>query len=218
MRSAMLRCSNAFVWNPSAARCFGKQFQSGALPTNSARSHARFGLIRNMSYSASQPSTFRAERESPDEYDARTRFKRISRPKENTLSFRNVRLSENLEYTRNQRRKTRREIAGDGEEVSLLMELAKGRGLPEGVNSAVVAKEIQWLKDPKELSLRVARLLDTGKAPLAVAIVRRTESMKMESSAAWNRLLDYCLKKGAPLAAFSFYNDVRSFSALLFYI
>jgi hypothetical protein len=113
-----------------------------------------------------------------------------------------------MKFSRKQRKNTRRETRGDNTEVEMLTELAKGRDLPEGVRSTIVNKELQWLKDPKELSIRVARLLSAGQVPLAVAIVRRSESLRIDTSAAWNRLLDYCFKRGAPLAAFKFYNDV----------
>jgi hypothetical protein len=101
-------------------------------------------------------------------------------------------------------------VVGNKEQVDKLMELAKGSGLPDGINSSVVARELHWLKDPKELGIRIGILLKANKVPLAIAMIRRAESMKMETSASWNRLLSYCFERGAPLAAFRFYNDVRT--------
>jgi hypothetical protein len=125
-------------------------------------------------------------------------------------SLRNARLAETQNYNRNLRGKQRREVLGNKEEVDKLMELARGNGVPDGVNSSVVARELHWLKDPKELGIRIGILLQANKVPLAVAMLRRAESMKMETSASWNRLLSYCFERGAPLAAFRFYNDVRT--------
>ena len=96
----------------------------------------------------------------------------------------------------------------------MLMDLAKGKGIPDGVNSFVVTRELHWLQDPKEFGIRIARLLQTNKVPLAVAMIRRAESMKMDVSTAWNRLLGHCFERGAPLAAFRFYNDVRTLLTL----
>ncbi|KAH8691259.1 hypothetical protein BGW36DRAFT_349157 [Talaromyces proteolyticus] len=143
-----------------------------------------------------------------DDVDGYTRHR--SKPRHSSgISNRGLRLSENLDYVRRKTKKQRRDIEGSREEVDMLMELAKSRNLPESISSTVVNKELRWLKDPKDLAVRTARLLAAGQVQLAVALVRKAEMEKMECSVAWNRLLDYCFKRGAPLAAFKFYNDMK---------
>lgn len=210
MHGAMLRCSIGVLWPRGAGVRLGKRFQIDTLSRLGASSHVGFSFARSNSSFASQ---LRAPRAQHEEYfeaidDAPSRVK-LARNTPRT-SLRNVRLAETQSYNRHQREKQRREISGNKEEVDKLMEIAKGRGLPDGVNSSVVTRELQWLRDPKELGIRIGRLLQANKVPLAVAMLRRAESMKMETSASWNRLLSHCFERGAPLAAFRFYNDVRT--------
>lgn len=130
-------------------------------------------------------------------------------------SDRKVRLVESLRYTRSRAKEARRtkgkdsnNFSGNIKEIKMLEALAKTREMPESVSSTVVNKELKWLKDPKELATRIARLLQADQVALAIAMVRKAEALKMECTVAWNRLLAYCFEKSAPEAAFSFYNDV----------
>lgn len=133
-------------------------------------------------------------------------------------SDRKVRLVESFRYTRHQAKESRRTkgnknvgfgaVAGNIKEVKMLETLAKTREMPDSVSPTVVNKELKWLQDPKEMSVRIARLLQADQVALAVAMVRKAEALKMECGVAWNRLLAYCFQKYAPEAAFSFYNDV----------
>lgn len=86
---------------------------------------------------------------------------------------------------------------------------ARGRvDLTSPVNRKVVDMEIKWLKDPRALADRVARLLGAGNVALAAALVREAQKERMECSVAWNRLLEYCMESGRALAAFKFYHEV----------
>ncbi|KAF7585688.1 hypothetical protein BBP40_010277 [Aspergillus hancockii] len=90
----------------------------------------------------------------------------------------------------------------------------KARGLadptaPSTVSRKVVDMELRWLKDPRELSDRVARLLTAGDVPLAAALVRAAQQEQMECAVAWNHLIEYCLKQKQPKAAFKFYNEMK---------
>ncbi|OKL57265.1 hypothetical protein UA08_07599 [Talaromyces atroroseus] len=206
----MLRCSNVclrYLGAGTRIHSAGSQ----ALLKASALPRSRFDSFQRNASSATQPYPFDTENDYSEQWDRnrerRPRVRQVGTGLED--SYRNVRLSETLSYSRKQKKRARREIRGDNKEVDLLMELSKGRSLPEGVNPTVVNKELQWLKDPKELSNRVARLLDAGQVPLAVAMIRKSESLRIDSSAAWNRLLGHCFKRGAPLAAFKFYNDMK---------
>ncbi|CRG86795.1 hypothetical protein PISL3812_03807 [Talaromyces islandicus] len=137
-------------------------------------------------------------------------------------SDRKVRLAESFKYTRSQAKEARRTKFGKGnnnknagggggniKEVKMLEALAKTREMPESINPTVINKELKWLQDPKELAVRIARLLQADQVALAVAMVRKAEALKMECAVAWNRLLSYCFEKSAPEAAFSFYNDMK---------
>jgi hypothetical protein len=129
-------------------------------------------------------------------------------------SDRKVRLVESLRYTRHQAKEARRNKGnnnagvGNIKEVKMLEALAKTREMPQSINPTVVNKELKWLQDPKEMAVRIARLLQADQVALAVAMIRKAEALKMECAVAWNRLLSYCFQKSAPEAAFSFYNDV----------
>lgn len=206
----MLRCSNGFLRNLGAGARLGKRFQNDTLSRLGASSHVGFSFAKSNSSFASQPRSLRAQYEESFEFfdDAPSRVK-LARHTPRT-SLRNVRLAESQNHNRHLREKQRREVVGNKEEVDKLVELAKGSGLPDGINSSVVARELHWLNDPKELGIRIGILLKANKVPLAIAMIRRAESMKMETSASWNRLLSYCFERGAPLAAFRFYNDVRT--------
>ncbi|KAE8549934.1 hypothetical protein EYB25_008459 [Talaromyces marneffei] len=205
----MLRYSNGFLRNLGAGARLGKRFQNDTLSSLGASPHVGFSFTRSTSTFVSQPPPPRAQYEESFESidDAPSRVK-LARYTPRT-SLRNARLVESQGYNRHLREKERREVAGNKEEVEMLMELAKGKGFPDGVNLSVVNRELHWLNDPKDFGIRIGLLLQAQKVPLAVAMIRRAESMKMETSAAWNRLLSYCFERGAPLAAFRFYNDMK---------
>lgn len=99
---------------------------------------------------------------------------------------------------------------GNRREVEALTELASLQKREHRVRSNVLDREMAWLQDPRELANRVARLLafKSESAAMAVDMVRRAQRDGMECTAAWNRLMAHCMRKGAPLAAFKFYNDV----------
>ncbi|EAU38255.1 predicted protein [Aspergillus terreus NIH2624] len=108
---------------------------------------------------------------------------------------------------------------GAGDDLDPLMGVAMAGSSPKireqdaaffgrSVSSKVVELELKWLKDPRALADRVARLLSADDVPLAAALVRSAQKERMECSVAWNHLLEYCMNKRAPRAAFKFYNDV----------
>lgn len=210
----MLRCSNGFLQNLGAGARLGRRFQTDTLSRLGTSSHAGFRFARSNSSFTSQSRSPRAQIENILESidDAPSRVK-LGRNTPRT-SLRNARLGDTQNFNRHLKEKQRREVSGNKEEVDKLMELAKGKGVPDGVNSSVVSRELHWLQDPKELGIRIGTLLQANKVPLAVAMLRRAESMKMETSTAWNRLLKHCFERGAPLAAFRFYNDVRTLLTL----
>ncbi|KAE8364876.1 hypothetical protein BDV27DRAFT_110014 [Aspergillus caelatus] len=77
------------------------------------------------------------------------------------------------------------------------------------VSGKVVEMELKWLKDPRALSDRVARLLNANDVLLAVALVRTAQRERMECTVAWNHLMEYCMKKNHPRAALKFYNEMK---------
>lgn len=95
-----------------------------------------------------------------------------------------------------------------------LLAIAGGGARPDGdpladvVRRKVVKKELQWLQDPKALADRVAKILQADDFALAVAIVRGAEKQNMECSVGWNHLLEYCMNKKQPKAAWKLYNEV----------
>lgn len=204
----MLRYSNVCCRYLGAAARFGARRPNDTLLKAGTLSHSKFDSFRRKSTSAAQQHLFDEEEQLPEPSNRPPRIRPVGTGPEESL--RNVRLAKGLEFARKQRKNAKREVRGNNERISLLTDLAKARGLPDGVNPTVVSKELEWLKDPKELGMRVAKLLSGGNIALAVAMIRRAESQEMVTSGAWNNLLKYCFKEGAPLAAFKFYNDVRS--------
>jgi hypothetical protein len=99
----------------------------------------------------------------------------------------------------------------------VLLEIASGGAHPDGgpladiVRRKVVKKELQWLQDPKALADRVAKILQADDFALAVAIVRGAQKENMECSVGWNHLLEYCMNKTQPKAAWKLYNEVSTF-------
>lgn len=96
-----------------------------------------------------------------------------------------------------------------------LLAIAGGGARPDGdpladvVRRKVVKKELQWLQDPKALADRVAKILQADDFALAVAIVRGAEKQNMECSVGWNHLLEYCMNKKQPKAAWKLYNEMK---------
>ncbi|KAE8372718.1 hypothetical protein BDV26DRAFT_87936 [Aspergillus bertholletiae] len=84
-----------------------------------------------------------------------------------------------------------------------------GGSMSVTVSGKVVEMELKWLKDPRALSDRVARLLNANDILLAVALVRTAQKEHMECTVAWNHLMEYCLKKNNPQAALKFYNEMK---------
>ncbi|KAF7177409.1 hypothetical protein CNMCM7691_005614 [Aspergillus felis] len=97
----------------------------------------------------------------------------------------------------------------------VLLEIASGGAHPDGgpladiIRKKVVKKELKWLQDPKALADRVAKILQADDFPLAVAIVRGAQKENMECSVGWNHLLEYCMEKKQPKAAWSLYNEMK---------
>jgi pentatricopeptide repeat protein len=97
----------------------------------------------------------------------------------------------------------------------VLLEIASGGAHPDGgpladiVRRKVVKKELQWLQDPKALADRVAKILQADDFALAVAIVRGAQKENMECSVGWNHLLEYCMNKTQPKAAWKLYNEMK---------
>lgn len=114
---------------------------------------------------------------------------------------------------------SRRELQAFQDHV--LLEIAGAGSHPDGgplekmVSKNVVKQELKWLKDPKALADRVATILqahDRKSVALAVQLVRAAQKENMECSVAWNHLLEYCMKRRQPKAAWKLYNEVSTFS------
>ncbi|GIJ98641.1 hypothetical protein Aspvir_000759 [Aspergillus viridinutans] len=97
----------------------------------------------------------------------------------------------------------------------VLLEIASAGTHPDGgpladiVRKKVVKKELKWLQDPKALADRVAKILQADDFALAVAIVRGAQKENMECSVGWNHLLEYCMEKKQPKAAWKLYNEMK---------
>lgn len=76
------------------------------------------------------------------------------------------------------------------------------------LSSKAIQQELNWLKDPKELSHRVQRLLIEEDLPSAVELVRGAQRRRVNCEASWNHLLQYIMDQGEAKAAFRLYNDV----------
>lgn len=204
----MLRSSNALIRNGRASALLRKRFLHDMPSKFEAITQSRFCLHKVNMHIPSHSRFLHARYGEPAETLEHVSYASESARYPPRKSLRNQRLAESQNYNRNLKKRQRREVRGDKQEAEKLMELAKETGMPIGVSKVAVAKEIDWLKDPKELSTRVARLLQGNQAPMAVAMIRRAETRRLDTSVAWNQLLSYCFDRGAPLAAFRFYNDV----------
>jgi hypothetical protein len=96
----------------------------------------------------------------------------------------------------------------DKEEAELLLALASGKNTGQRIPFKKIEKEIEWLKDPRALADRVARLLKGRDPVMAAALVRSAHKQEMPCAVAWGHLMQYCMDRGVPQAAFKFYNDV----------
>lgn len=117
---------------------------------------------------------------------------------------------------RNRRKKDLRDQA-DPREAQLLLDIAAAGIAPKytgkeartpTVSQKAVEMELKWLQDPRQLADRVARLLKGRQPAMAAALVRRAQKEHMECGVAWNHLMEHCMEKNAPMAAFKFYNEV----------
>lgn len=90
------------------------------------------------------------------------------------------------------------------------MELASGktRGMEHGMKPKALERELEWLQDPRALADRVGRLLNAGDVVSATALFRHAHKERMPITAAWNRLMQYCMDRYHWKAAYKFYNDV----------
>lgn len=76
------------------------------------------------------------------------------------------------------------------------------------VSPKVIEMELKWLKDPRALADRVARLLAGNDVGLATGLVRAAQKERMDCAVGWNHLFEYYMKKGDAKTAFKLYNDV----------
>lgn len=76
------------------------------------------------------------------------------------------------------------------------------------LSEVAIRSELKWLKDPRALADRVARLLNVDDLASAAGMVRMAQKQKRPCVVAWNHIFEYTLKKNVPAAAFRFYNDV----------
>ena len=84
------------------------------------------------------------------------------------------------------------------------------------LSEKMISKELEWLRDPKDLANRVARLLkgDVGDVASAAELVRRAQKSGIPCIVSWNNVLHHMMENRQPLAAFRLYNDV-GFSRIL---
>lgn len=76
---------------------------------------------------------------------------------------------------------------------------------------AAANKEVIWLTDRATLADRVEKVLQKRDALFAATLVRKAQRLGLGSTAAWNYLLEYCMKQNEPQAAWRFYNEVGWF-------
>lgn len=73
-------------------------------------------------------------------------------------------------------------------------------------------KEVIWLTDRATLAERVEKVLQKRDALFAATLVRKAQGLGLGSTAAWNYLMEYCIRENEPQAAWRFYNEVGCFS------
>ncbi|CAG8138223.1 unnamed protein product [Penicillium salamii] len=77
------------------------------------------------------------------------------------------------------------------------------------ITPTIVNMELRWLNDPRKMADRIDRILRSDQPALAAAIVRAGTKQGLNTTVAWNLLLQYCMEQGHPQAAFKFYNDMK---------
>lgn len=77
---------------------------------------------------------------------------------------------------------------------------------------AAANKEVIWLTDRATLAERVEKVLQKRDALFAATLVRKAQRLGLGSTAAWNYLMEYCMRENEPQAAWRFYNEVGYFS------
>ncbi|KAJ5172658.1 hypothetical protein N7492_005251 [Penicillium capsulatum] len=94
---------------------------------------------------------------------------------------------------------------------SRLMAIASGDpiAMTASMNPRILAKEIEWLKDPRVLADRVGRLLRAKHEASAAAMVRQAHRQGISTVVSWNTLMKYCMEQGNWRAAFKFFNDMK---------
>ncbi|KAL2834416.1 hypothetical protein BDW59DRAFT_47160 [Aspergillus cavernicola] len=101
---------------------------------------------------------------------------------------------------------TRRPFPRKGLDEDPLLRVAMNKA---PISAKVVEMELTWLRDKVVMVQRVDRLLKQDNITLAAEIVREATKDKMDTTVAWNRILDYCLMKDNAKAAFKFWNDMK---------
>lgn len=76
---------------------------------------------------------------------------------------------------------------------------------------AAANREVIWLTDRATLADRVEKVLHKRDALFAATLVRKAQRLGLGSTAAWNYLMEYCMKQNEPQAAWRFYNEVGCF-------
>ncbi|KAL1968597.1 hypothetical protein VTN77DRAFT_1807 [Rasamsonia byssochlamydoides] len=207
----MLRCKDVGI--RSAGARAGSYLTRGTSNIMVRPGYASGGLLKAAStYGQIQ----RGRLETPPRCDAVRRFSAYASPlQEQTSSPFTLRdlLTDNERKLKDleaeNERKEESSAKPEEKEAELLQEIASGKNAACDVSSKAVDREIQWLKDPKELADRVARLLKGGDPAKAAALVRRAQKEGIECMVAWNHLMKHCMDRGAPLAAWKFYNDMK---------
>ncbi|KAL2831629.1 hypothetical protein BJY01DRAFT_226507 [Aspergillus pseudoustus] len=88
-----------------------------------------------------------------------------------------------------------------------LVRIAMGKGSPVSRNE--IQMELKWIRDRVVLAQRVRRLLNKDDITFAYALVHAAHTQGMDSAAAWNDILAYCMDKGSPLGAWRFWNKMK---------
>ncbi|ODM16526.1 hypothetical protein SI65_08033 [Aspergillus cristatus] len=70
-------------------------------------------------------------------------------------------------------------------------------------------KEVIWLTDRATLAERVEKVLQKRDALFAATLVRKAQRLGLGSTAAWNYLMEYCMRENEPQAAWRFYNEMK---------
>lgn len=95
----------------------------------------------------------------------------------------------------------------DPNEHKFLTALASG-AVENAMTWKALERELEWLKDPRDLADRVGRLIQAGEVASAVALVREAHHEGMSTIAAWNRLFQHCMERLQWKPAFKFLQDV----------